>query len=153
MKIVINKCFGGFGLSPAGVKRMAELQGKECYFFTHDHATDRYIPCDLEEATKAAIFYAFDVPNAQSLFRAKPWAKMTAKERERENALYRQHEIPSRPDDRSDPALVKTVEELGKESNGSFGQLRVVDIPDGVDWEIDEYDGMESVHERHRSWA
>jgi hypothetical protein len=35
MKIAINVSFGGFSLSRAGVKRLAELQGRPCYFFTH----------------------------------------------------------------------------------------------------------------------
>ena len=30
--------------------------------------------------------------------------------------------------------------------------LRVVEIPDGIEWEIDEHDGAEIVHEKHRSW-
>jgi len=28
----------------------------------------------------------------------------------------------------------------------------VVDIPDDIEYEIDDYDGIESVHEAHRSW-
>ena len=29
MKVVINACFGGFGLSPLAVKRLAELNGRD----------------------------------------------------------------------------------------------------------------------------
>jgi hypothetical protein len=28
----------------------------------------------------------------------------------------------------------------------------VVEIPDGVEWEIAEYDGLEWVAEKHRTW-
>jgi len=31
--------------------------------------------------------------------------------------------------------------------------LKIVDIPDGVEWEIEEYDGMEWVAEKHRTWS
>jgi len=53
---------------------------------------------------------------------------------------------------RSDPKLVKCVEKLGAEANGLFASLKVVEIPDGVEVEIEEYDGWESAHEKHRSW-
>jgi len=33
MKIVINKCYGGFGLSPLAIKELAKLNKKKCYFF------------------------------------------------------------------------------------------------------------------------
>lgn len=53
---------------------------------------------------------------------------------------------------RNDPLLVQVVEELGEAANGKYADLSVVDIPDDVDWYIDEYDGIESIHEKHRSW-
>jgi hypothetical protein len=53
---------------------------------------------------------------------------------------------------RNDPILVQVVEELGGEANGHYSSLKVVEIPDDVEWEIDEYDGMEHVAEKHRTW-
>ena len=53
---------------------------------------------------------------------------------------------------REDPVLVEIVEEMGSESGGCFSDLKVVEIPDGVEWQIDEYDGLEWVAERHRTW-
>lgn len=55
--------------------------------------------------------------------------------------------------DRADPVLVKVVEELGAEANGSFAKLKIVEIPDNVEYQIDEYDGEEWVAERHRTWS
>jgi len=55
---------------------------------------------------------------------------------------------------RSDPDLLSTIEELGlEESNGSFAELRVVEIPDDIEWELSEYDGIECVAEVHRRWC
>jgi hypothetical protein len=48
--------------------------------------------------------------------------------------------------------LVQVIEELGEEANGSHAKLEVIEIPDGVEYTIDEYDGIESIHEKHRSW-
>ncbi len=53
---------------------------------------------------------------------------------------------------RADPKLVEVVEELRSKANGIHARLKVVVIPDDVEWEIVEQDGMESVHEKHRSW-
>jgi hypothetical protein len=53
---------------------------------------------------------------------------------------------------RSDPALVDAVESLREEANGTFAELKVVEIPDDVKWHIAEYDGMEWVAENHRKW-
>ena len=47
---------------------------------------------------------------------------------------------------RSDPRLIEVVEQLGAEANSRFASLEVVEIPIfATDWEINEYDGCESV--------
>ena len=55
-------------------------------------------------------------------------------------------------DQRTDPVLVSTIEALGGEASGSLARLEIVEIPDGVEWVIDEYDGVETIHEVHQSW-
>ena len=47
--------------------------------------------------------------------------------------------------DRTDPALVQVVEELGEEASGGWGDLQIRDVPAGSLYRIDEYDGFESV--------
>jgi len=43
---------------------------------------------------------------------------------------------------RCDKRLIEVIEELGeKESSGRRSNIVIVDIPDDVEWEIDEYDG------------
>jgi hypothetical protein len=55
---------------------------------------------------------------------------------------------------RDDPDFVKIAEEKGSDwVSGKLANLVVVEIPDDVEWEIHEYDGMESVEEKHRSWG
>jgi hypothetical protein len=57
-----------------------------------------------------------------------------------------------RPRDRADANLIQVIEELGVKAAGGFADLKIVEIPDGTNYEIDEYDGMESIHEVHQSW-
>ena len=53
---------------------------------------------------------------------------------------------------RDDPALVAVVKEFGEDANTRFSNLKVVRIPAGVEWIIEEYDGYEWVAEKHRIW-
>ena len=49
-------------------------------------------------------------------------------------------------EERCAPELVECVRELGELANGSYADLEIVELPEEVtDWEIDEYDGFESV--------
>lgn len=53
---------------------------------------------------------------------------------------------------RDDEKLVRVVEELRAEANGHCAELKVVSIPDDVQWEIRKTDGREHVSEVHRVW-
>jgi hypothetical protein len=54
---------------------------------------------------------------------------------------------------RADERLIKVIETLGSKASGRFSKLKIVEIPDDVEWTIDEYDGMETIDEVHRSWG
>ncbi len=54
---------------------------------------------------------------------------------------------------RTHPLVIQVIEELGKDANGPCSELKVIEIPDGISYEIDEYDGIEHVAESHRTWS
>lgn len=54
---------------------------------------------------------------------------------------------------RDNEFLVRVVEELGEEASAPFAQLNIIEIPKGVEWQIEEYDGKEWVSEKHRTWG
>ena len=60
---------------------------------------------------------------------------------------FEDREIP-----RNDPDLVTVVEVLGESANGFAATLKIVEIPEDVDWCIEENDGREWVAEKHRTW-
>jgi hypothetical protein len=64
-----------------------------------------------------------------------------------EDNYFSAHEI-----ERDDEVLVEIVELLKDKANGRFANLKVVEVPEDVDWYIDEYDGNEWVAEKHRTW-
>jgi len=90
MKVVINDCYGGFGLTDAALEEYKIRKG----------ITD-------------PNFYYYDIP-------------------------------------RDCPILVEMVEK--GDADGAFSDLKIVEIPDDVNWYIEEYDGLEHVAERHRTW-
>lgn len=150
MKIVINDCFGGFSLSAKALARWAELQGKKAYFFELSFTCENR-PLTLEEAQKNNfLFAAYTVPNPQDYKldeRDADGLFKSANERAEKISLQ------IRTEDRANPLLVQVVEELKEEANGRFAKLKIVEIPDGIDWVIEEYDGSEYVAETHRTWS
>jgi hypothetical protein len=55
--------------------------------------------------------------------------------------------------ERDDPILLQVVDTLGlKACSGFCSALGIVEIPDDVNWVIQDYDGMEWVAEKHRKW-
>ena len=68
-------------------------------------------------------------------------------EDESKREIFSERDIP-----RDDSVLVAIVEEMGEKANNRYSFLKVVEIPDNVDWYIEEFDGDEWVAERHRTW-
>lgn len=54
---------------------------------------------------------------------------------------------------RDSDQLVSAVKVLGERADGRYAQLKVVTIPDDVEWSVMEYDGTEWVAEAHRTWS
>jgi len=125
MKIVVNRCFGGFGLSPEAVIKLYQ-KDKSLFKETKIYQSTNTVRKD------GLIANSYSVIDGQHQYNINDYDDV--------NAF------------RSSKALVDVVEEMGSDANGSFAKLEVVDIPDDVEWVISEYDGQETVEEKHRSW-
>ena len=53
---------------------------------------------------------------------------------------------------RDDSVLVRVVEELGREANGHCADLKIVEIPSDIQWDIEGSHGVERIREAHREW-
>lgn len=138
MKVVINGCFGGFNLSPLAVKMIAERKGKQCYFFKYSWLGKKHEEITFKEAQGKLYWVAFSVKNPDEHLREGKDGEI---------------ELDSRPDDRADKVLVGVVEEIGRRANGFGTDVKIVEIPDGIDYIIDDYDGLETIREKHRIWS
>ena len=135
MEVVINACYGGFGLSKDAVEMYLKLKGKECFTYTNEangNGKDRtYI-----RATNECLFNHH----------------MTKDLGEKTNKLPDKYYFSDRDINRDDKDLVSVVKKLGDKANGSCSKLKVIEIPDGIEWDIEEYDGLEHIAEKHKIW-
>jgi hypothetical protein len=137
-RIVINNCFGGFSLSHEGVMAYAKRKGIKLYPFVEKRVNGHMDFNNFEsydgQHDIVCIHYS-----------TKPLPKNG---KYSEEGYFRDRDIK-----RDDPDLIAVVKKLGKKANGICADLKVVEIPDGVKWEIDEYDGNEHVQEECRKWS
>lgn len=60
--------------------------------------------------------------------------------------------VPITTSMRSDEDLVACLEEMGKDASGYYSNLKIVEVPDDVDWELQICNGVEWIAEKHRVW-
>lgn len=134
MKIAINKCYGGFGLSEAAYERLIELGVPvRAYIKEKPNKKGLYVPNTKNKGE--VIFDNELVPPSERIgYCGRYWETWTRS-------------------DRTNPLVIQVIEELGDKASGPHAKLRVVEIPDDVDYEIDEYDGIEHIAERHATWG
>ena len=130
MKIVINTCWGGFGISELAIERYIEMKGLSLFSeVVSDRKSYYYVP--VEEYKKALVE---DEKNKRGYPSNKlAWSQSNIK--------------------RDDDVLIKVIEELQEKANGSYSKLKIVEIPDNVNYVIKEYDGCEHIAEVHRTWC
>ena len=140
MKIVINNCHGGFGLSHKAIVRYLELQDKKVWI--------------EEDEDWEGSFNYWLVPKEERLInRESDFWSMADDEKKSYNETWREQNFNYREIARDDAVLIQVVEELGSDANSRYSELKIVEIPDDVAWQIDEYDGAEWVAEQHRTWS
>lgn len=138
MKVVINRRFGGFGLSEAAYERLIALGVPVRKYIEQKRGPDGlYLP---EPANEGEVIFDRDLEGDPSQVQ------------ESLRSLSGRYWDSWIGDNRSHPLLVQVVEELGEKADGRFAKLKIVEIPDGIEWEIDEYDGVEHIAEKHQTW-
>jgi len=119
MKIAVNKCFGGFGLSGEAIRFLEANHGVKIYKSWKD----------LEDNKKEGELWGLEDNSYSSI------------------TMYSNAE-----EFRTDKRVVNVIEKLGKAANGRCAGLKVIEIPDEIQYEISDYDGIETIHELHQSW-
>jgi hypothetical protein len=101
MKVLINKCHGGYGISADALSMYADKKGLKY------SVKNEYMPfLDLADGTSLSSYNI----------------------------------------ERNDPTLIAVFEELGSEDfSGICANVAIVEVPDGAEYFVDEYDGLEDV--------
>lgn len=142
MKIVVNKCYGGFGLSPKAIQHYLKLNGQECFFYKEDYNSGNF---ESRTYNKVSVE---DASNYDTCLIKDYGESFVGGWKDFDKSFFSYYNI-----DRSDKKLIETIEELGEDvSSGSLSRLKIVEIPNDIQWELDDYDGIETIHEIHRSW-
>jgi hypothetical protein len=122
-KVVINKRYGGFGLSDEAFIEWCRRKNYQVAILDPEWPSYWAVPTAPFSDTPAIVetlpdesFYTGDIS-------------------------------------RGDADLVAIVEEWAGRADGQYSSLKVVEIPDDVEWEIEEYDGREWIAEAHRTWS
>lgn len=55
-------------------------------------------------------------------------------------------------DDRSNYLLIEAVSKLKDKANGLYSELKIVEIPDDIEWQVFAINGQEWIAEKHRTW-
>ena len=147
MKVVINKCYGGFGISETALIELVKRDAKCLKKFT----PKKYFGGEIEN------------------YRGKnkweeEWEKLFSEFKKLEDGFYAckryllvykdglLYSIGGDKKTRTDKTLVELVEVLKEKSFGKYAKLAVIEIPDDIEFEINEYDGVECIVEKHRIW-
>lgn len=140
IEVVINSDFGGFSLSSEAYEKLIEWG----------------VPVRK---------YISEVRESDGLYKKVPEneGEVIFDNELGDDSLYHQYKGKSKManrywdtwtrENRTHPLVVRVVKELGEKASGFCASLKIVNVPIGVEWEIDDYDGREHIAEKHRTWA
>lgn len=136
MKVVISRCYGGFGIS---IEAQKDLINMGCEHIIKGAANiDEYFGKHIETLDDKL---KYDTPRQHMKFC--------------EIYIDIDKRLVYHPDSISRECLhlIKLIKDKGSEYvSGQNANLQIVEIPDDICYEIDQYDGFESIEECHRSW-
>lgn len=136
-KVILNKCFGGFDVSKEAYMLYAKKKGLTLYLYESEFINRKFIYKKVNDDNSIFRHY---------------FIKDMGDNVEISNEDYEKYCLYLKDGHREDPILIEVVEELGEKASGRFGNLKVVEIPDDLEYVIDEYDGIETLHQKVEEW-
>lgn len=160
--IVLNYCFGGFGVSDKAIRRYLELKGlpfiekvgnygDSTFYINEDNVFDQLVcrNCD------ATIHYCNCVSQCISCTIYDDLHTLKCTCTPNKCGYYinchctKKYFFGERDFKRTDLLLVQVIKELGEEANGMCAKLHIEYLPKGTKYRINEYDGSESIETEH----
>ena len=135
-KVILSKCFGGFGLSKEAYELYAKKKGISVFHYTQ------------ENLKKEIYTYATDDNRTFDFYFTKDFGDNVYISDED----FKEYFLNLDEKFREDKTLIEVVEELGEKANAFYSNLKIVEIPDDLDYVIDNYDGIETLHQKVKEW-
>lgn len=138
MKVILNKCYGGFGVSQKGYELYAKKKNLDLYMYKRSN--DDFMMFERiqkDESVFLKHYFTVDMGESFSIHSMENWNGITL-------YLDERH--------RTDSVLIEVVEELGEEANDEFADLQIVEIPDDLKYEVIDHDGIERLCEVGKTW-
>lgn len=139
-KVILNKCYGGFDVSKEAYLLYAKKKGLNLYIYEGEFIKN----------SKDFIYKKITDDN-NSIF-VNYFTKDFGDISKISNEEFEKYCLYLKDGHREDPILIEVVEELGEKASGRYGNLKIVEIPDDLDYVIDEYDGIETLHQKVQEW-
>ena len=136
MKLILNKCYGGFGISPEGYALYAKKKGLPLYAYYYNWNDKTMRKTSLDDRKNIVDYFTKD------------FGDIAPAENDKWDYALRLYGDKYR----QDPVLIEVVEELGDKANGRYAALKIVEVPDGLTYVVDDYDGIETLHEDVPTW-
>ena len=137
-KVILNKSYGGFMPSHDAYKLYAEKTGQELYCYTMKFER-------AEGLGKAKTTYVLH-SEPSSIFDTYT-TKYQGETTEKLDCVL---DLDAKF--REDPVLIEVIEQLGDKANSRMSNFKIVEIPDDLVYTVDNYDGIETLHQKVQEW-
>lgn len=148
MKVVINRCYGGFSLSTKAVEMVMNKKGLDCFRYVQTKYNNKD---GVDEFTRYNRFEAEEYMNQElsldKLLLVYHYARDLG---EKVEELVDEGFWCEKYLERDDADLVAVAEELGEKANGKTAKLKVVEIDDDMKWCIESCKGVETICKARR---
>lgn len=135
-KVILNKSYGGFGISRMGYELYAKKKNLDLYMYETEFKGEH---CFYKKTDNDALFTQY-------------FTKDFGDNVDISEEDYKNYNLYLDKGYREDPILIEVIEELKEKANSNFSDLKIVEIPDDLDYVIDDYDGLETLHQRVQEW-
>lgn len=136
MKVILNKCYGGFIPSVLAHKEYAKKKGFEAFPYKLNVKDHNFLKQNPSCSDAFVIYSNKDLGSNTSSIP--------------DDCIF----SLSKEESRFDPTLIEVVEELGTKANSYCSKLQVFEVPDELkdNYKIDSYDGYEFIHQKVEEW-
>jgi hypothetical protein len=154
MKVIINKCYGGYGFDPFTIQKYADAKNVKLYWYERDYGNscvfprERFVKTTIEKinADESLHMGYYSMIKDMGEYLVFDWNK-----EDYDDVLGKYlFKFPEESESRTDSVLIEIIEKYGKLNTHGCHNPQVIEIPDGVEWTVNDYDGMETLVEKYR---